>query len=94
MHGKKILACHTRCTTLQCALKIKNYWIEYVHKNISKQIFGYPAVVAWSVKALVCHSVNSSPEQAVDRISLVATAYSLLFLNKKETNSLHAEWAA
>ena len=27
-----------------------------------------PAVVAWSVKALVFHSVNSSPEQAVDRI--------------------------
>ena len=34
---------------------------------INKSIF-YPAVVAWSVKALVFHSVNSSPEQAVDRI--------------------------
>ena len=29
-----------------------------------------PAVVAWSVKALAFHSVNSSPEQAVDQISI------------------------
>ena len=43
-----------------------------------------PAVVAWSVKALVFNSVNSSPEQAVDRISLEAKSSCVDSLNKKE----------
>ena len=36
----------------------------------SKETEINPAVVAWSVKVLVFHSVNSSPEQAVDPIPL------------------------
>ena len=50
-----------------------------------------PAIVAWSVKALVFHSVNSSPEQAVDRISLEAKSSCVDSLNKK--GGLYAEWA-
>ena len=42
-------------------------------------LFKYdPAVVAWSIKAIVFHSVNSSPEQAVVPIS----KYGVLIVQK------------
>ena len=38
-------------------------------------------MVAWSVKALVFHSVNSSPEQAVDQIPL---KYGVLIVQRQK----------